>query len=157
MYSLRINVSVQLLSRVLPFVTPWTATRQTSLSFTVSWSLLKLCPLSQWCHSLTSSSVTLFSSCPQSFLASGSFLISWLITSGSQIIGMLASASVLPRNIQDWFPLGLTGLIFLLPKWLSRIFSSTDKKHQSFGPHPYLWSNSQICTWLQEKMIALTR
>ena len=116
-----------------------------------------LCPLSRWCHSLTSSSVTLFSSCPQSFLASGSFLINWLITSGSQIIGMLASASVLPMNIQGWFPLGLTGLISLLPKWLSRIFSSTDKKHQSFGPQPYLWSNSQICTWLEEKTIALTR
>ena len=69
------------------------------------------CPLSQWCHPTTSSSVISFSSCLQSFPASGSFPVSWLFPSGGQSIG--ASVSVLPMNIQSWFPLGLTGLIFL--------------------------------------------
>ena len=70
------------------------------------------CPLSWWCHPTISSSVS-FSSCPQSFPASGSFLMSWLFTSGGHSIGVSASASVLPENIQDWFPWGLTGLISL--------------------------------------------
>ena len=72
------------------------------------------CPLSQWCHPAISSSVIPFSSCLQSFPASGSFLTSWLFTSGGQSIGASASASVLPMNIQDWFPLGWTGWISLL-------------------------------------------
>ena len=80
------------------------------------------CPLSQWCHPTISSSVIPFSSCTQSFPASGSFPMSQLFTSGSQSIG--ASASVLPVNIQGWFPLGLTGLISLLSKGLSRVFST---------------------------------
>ena len=70
------------------------------------------CPLSQWCYPIISSSVDLFFSCLQSFPASGSFLMSWLFSSDNQRIGASASASVLPRNIQDWFPLRLTGLIF---------------------------------------------
>ena len=81
------------------------------------------CLLSPWCRPTISSSVTHFS-CPQSFLASGTFPINQLFPSGGQSIGASASASVLPMNIQDWFPLGLTGLI-LLSKELSRVFSST--------------------------------
>ena len=74
-----------------------------------------------------------------------------------QSIGVSASASVLPKNIQGWFPLGLTDLIFLLSKGLSRIFSSTTvQKHQFFSTHPSLWSSSHICLWLLEKIIALT-
>ena len=97
-------------------------------------------PLNQWCHPTISSSITPFSSCLQSFLALGSFPMSWLFTSGVQIIGASASASVLPVNIQGWFPLGLTGLISLL----SKVFSVW--KYQFFGAQPFLWSNSHICT-----------
>ena len=83
------------------------------------------CPLSQWCHPTTSSSVIPFSSCLQSFPASGSFLISQFFASGGQSIGVSASASVLPMNIQDWFPSGWTGWISLQSKELSRVFSDT--------------------------------
>ena len=83
------------------------------------------CPLNWWCHPTISSSVTLFSFCPQSFPVSGSFPVNQLFASSGQNIGASASASVLPVNIQDWFPLGLTGLVFLLSKGLSRVFSST--------------------------------
>ena len=79
------------------------------------------CPLSRWCHPIISSSVIPFSSCLQSFLASGSFQMSQFFTSGGQSIGVSASASVLPMNIQDWFPLGWTGWIFLQSKGLSRV------------------------------------
>ena len=83
------------------------------------------CPSSRWCHPTISSSVIPFSSCLQSFPASGSFTISQFFTSGGQSIGASASASVLPMNIQDWFPFRLTGLISLQSKGLSRAFSST--------------------------------
>ena len=84
-----------------------------------------------------------FSSCPQSFPASGSFPMSWLFSSGGQSSG--ASASVLSKNIQGWFPLGLTGLIFLLSKGLSRVFSNTTvQRHRFFGAQPSLWSNSGL-------------
>ena len=86
---------------------PCTAACQASLSFTISQSFLNSCPLSRWCHPTILSSVIPFSSCPQSFPASGSFLRSWLFVSGGQSIGVSASASVLLMNIQDWFPLGL--------------------------------------------------
>ena len=87
------------------------------------------CP-SSWCHPTISSSVVPFS-CSQSLSASGSFLMSQLFASGGQSIG--ASASVLPMNMQDWFPLGLTGLISLQSKGLSRVFSNTTvQKHQFF-------------------------
>ena len=90
------------------------------------------CPLSRWCHPAISSSVVSFSSCCQSFPASGSFLMSWLFGSGSQSIG--ASASVLPMNIQGWFLSGLIGLISLLSKRLARVFSKTTvQKHQFSG------------------------
>jgi len=95
------------------------------------------CQLSQWCHSTVSSSVTPFSSCPQSFPASESFPVSWLIASGGQSIGV--SASVLPMNIQGWFLFRLTGLLSLLSKGLSRLFSgSTVQKHQFFSTQPSL-------------------
>ena len=110
------------------------------------------CPLRWWCHPTISSSVAPFSSCPQSFPASGSFPVSWLSTSGGQSIGAPASASVLPMNIQGWFPLGLTGFISLLSKWLSRVFSSTTVwKHQFFSAQLSLWSTSHIHTWQLEK------
>ena len=83
------------------------------------------CPLSQWCHPAISSSVVPFSSCPQSFPASGSFQMSQLFTSGGQSIGVSASTSVLPMNTQDWSPLGWTGWIPLQSKGLSRVFSNT--------------------------------
>ena len=92
------------------------------------------CPLSQWCHPTISSSVIPFFSHLQSFPASGSFPMSQFLASGGQSIGVSASASVLPMNIQDWFLLGLTGLISLLSKWLSRVFSNTTvQKHQFFS------------------------
>ena len=93
-----------------------------------------LCPLSQWWHPTISSSVIPFSYHLQSFPASGSFHMSQFFTSGSQSIGVSALTSVLPMNIQDWFPLGWTGWISLQSKGLSRIFSSTTvQKHQFFG------------------------
>ena len=110
------------------------------------------CPSGRWCHSTISSSVVPFSSSRQSFPASGSFPISQFFASRGQSTGASASASVLPMNIQDWFPLGLTGLISLLSKGLSRVFSSTIiQKHPFFSTQPFLWFNSHICTWILEK------
>ena len=104
------------------------------------------CLLSQWCYLTISSSAAPFSSCPKSYPASESFPLSWLFASGGQRFG--ASASVLPMNIQDWFPLELTGLI-LRSKGISRVFSNTTaQKLQLFGVQPSFWSNSHICTWL---------
>ena len=103
------------------------------------------CPLSWWCHPSISSSVIPLSSCLQSFPGSGSFPMSWLFTSGGQSIGISASASVLPMNIQGWFPLGLSGLISLLSLELSRVFSSTIVwKHQFLGTLPSLWSSLMV-------------
>ena len=116
------------------------------------WVCSNTCPSSQWCHPSISSSVFPFSSYLQSFPASESFPMSWLFSSGGQSIGPSASTSVLPMNMQGWFPLGLTGLISLLSKGLTRVFSSTTFwKHQFFSAHPSLWSSSHICTWLLEK------
>ena len=110
------------------------------------------CPWSRWCHPTILSSVVPFSSCLKSFPASGSFLMNRLFPSGGQSIGASASASVLPMNIQDWFPLGLTCWISLQSKGLSWILSNTtDQKHQFFSAQPSLWSNSYILTWLLEK------
>ena len=149
--------SIESLSRVQLFVTPWIAACQASLSITNSRSLLKLrCPLHQWCHPTT---VVPFSSCLQSFPGSGSFLVSQLFESGSQRIGVSALASVFPMNIQDWFHLGWTGWISLQSKGLSRVFSNTTvQKHQFFGVQLSSQSNSHIHTWpLTGKTIALTR
>ena len=110
------------------------------------------CPLSQWCHPTILSSVVLFSSCFQSSPASGFLPMSHLFVSGDQNIGASALASVLLMNIQDWVPLGLTGLISWLSKGLSRVFlNTTVQKHQFFGSQLSLWSNSHIHTWLLEK------
>ena len=105
------------------------------------------CPSSQWCHPTISSSVVPFSSCHQSLPASESFQMSQLFASGSQSIGVSASASVLPMNIQDWFSLGWTGWISLQAKGVSRAFSNTTiQKHQFFSAQPSWWSNSHIHT-----------
>ena len=116
-------VIVQFLSHVGVFAAPWTAARQASLSITITWSLLKLVSIESVMHPIISSSVVPFSSCLQSFPASGSFPMSPFFTSGGQSIG--ASASVLPINIQDCFSLGLTALISFQLKGLSRVFSNT--------------------------------
>ena len=143
---------VQLLSHVWLFATPWTAACQASLSITNSWSFSNSCPLSQWGHPTILSSVIPFSSCLQSFQVSGSFLMGQLFTSGGQSIGVSASASVLPMDIQDWFPLGLTGWISLKSKGLSRVFfSTTVQNHQFFGAQLSSQSNSCIYTWPLEK------
>ena len=124
----------------------------------LSWSSLfpgvcsNSCPLSRWCRPTISSSVIPFSSCLQSFPASGSFPMSQLFTSGGQSIGASALASVLPTNIQDWFPSEWTGLISLQFKGLSRVFSSiTVQKYQFLGVQPILLFSSHICIWLLEK------
>ena len=125
--------------------TAWTSALQASLCSTISQSLLIL-----MCIELVMPPNCLilcrpFSSSLQSFPASGSFSLSWLFTSGGQSIG--ASASLLPVNIQGWFPLGLTGLISLLSKGLSKVFSSTTfRRHQFFGTQPFLLSSSHIHT-----------
>ena len=116
------------------------------------------CPLSRWCHPTISSSVVPFSSCPQSFPASGSFPVNQLFASGGQRIGVSASSPVLPVNTQDWYPLGWTGWISLQSKGLSRVFSNTTvQKHQILRrsaffivqlSHPYMTT---------EEAIALTR
>ena len=116
------------------------------------------CPLSWWCYLTTLSSVALFSFCLQSFPESGSLPVSWLFASVGKSTGVSALAPVLPMNIQDWFPLGLTGLISLQFKGFSRVFSSTTvQKHQFFGTQPSLWTNSHNHTRLLEKNIPLTR
>ena len=97
------------------------------------------CPSSQWCHPIISSSVVPFSSCPQSFPESRSFPRNQFFTSGGQSLGVSASASVLPMNTQDRFPLGWTGWISLQSKGLSRVFSNTTvQKHQVFGVQLFL-------------------
>ena len=128
-------ISVQSLSSVELFVNPWTAAHQVSLSITNSQSLLKLMSIESVMPSTTSSSVIPFSRL-QSFPASRSFPMSQRFASGGQSIGVSTSASVLPMNIQDWFPLGLSGWTFLQSKGLSRVFSNiTVEKHQFFGAH----------------------
>ena len=117
--------SVQSLSHVRLFATPWTTARQASMSSTNSWSFLKLMSIDSVMPSNHLISGIPFSSCFQSFPASGSFPMSQFFESGGQSIGASASSSVLPMNIQDWFPLGLTGLISFQSRGLSRVFSNT--------------------------------
>ena len=145
---------VQSLSHVRLIVTLWTAARQASLSFPISWSLLKLMSIKLvmlsnhliLCHPL----LLLPSIFPR--IRERSFPMSWLFVSGDQSIGASASASDLPMNIQDWSPLGWTSWISLQSKGLSRVFSNTTvQKHQFFSAQPSLWSNSHIHTWLLEK------
>ena len=130
------------LNYVWLFVTPWTAAHQASLSITNSRSSPKPMSIESMMPSNHLILCRLISSCPQSFPASGSFPVSWLFTSGGQSIGVSAAASVFPMNIQGWFPLGLTGLISLQSKGLSRVLSSTTvQKHQFFGTQ---W---RLSTW----------
>ena len=112
--------SVQLLSPIWLFVTPWFAAHQSSLSITNPGVYPNPCPSSWWCHPAISSFVVPFSSCPQSLPASGSFPMSQLFAWGGQSTGVSASASVLPVNTQDWSPLGWTGWISLQSKGLSK-------------------------------------
>ena len=142
--------SVQPLSHVRLFATPWTTAGQASLSFTISQNLLKLMS-SQWCHPSILSSVVPFSSCLQSFPASGSFLMNQFFASGDRSIGASDSASVLPMNIHGWFPLRLTGLISLQSKGLSSLLKYHNLKASILGTQPSLWSNSYTHTWLLEK------
>ena len=137
-------------------MTPWTAAHQAPCPSPTPRACSNSCPLSWWCHPGISSSVIPFSSCLQSFPASESFPMCQFFLSGGQSIGVSASASALPMNIQDWSPLGWTGLISLKSKGLSRVLSNTTvQKHQFFSPKLSLWSNSYIHT--MGKTIALTR
>ena len=138
---------VQSVSHVQLFATPWTAACQASLSFTISWSLLKLMPIESvmpsnhpvLCHPLLL--------LPSIFPSIRVFYDELALRSGGQSIGASASASFLPMNIQGWFPLGLTGLISLQSTGLSKVFSNTIvQKHQFFGTQPTLRSNSHITT-----------
>ena len=139
--------SVQLLSCVQLFAAPWTAAYQASLAITISGSLLKLMSI----ELAMSSSVVPFSSCLQSFPASGSFPMSQFFTSGGQKYWSL-SFSISPSNEHSWSPSGLTGLISLQTKGLLSVFSNTTvQKHQFFGTQPSLWYNSHIHTWPLEK------
>ena len=138
---------VQSLSCAQLFATPWTEVHQASLSFTIS----KFAQTHvHWVRDAIQPSHPLlppFSSCLQSLPASGSFPRSWLFASGGQSFGASAAASVLPMNIQGWFPLGWTHLISLLSKGVSKVFSSTTiKRHRFFNAQPSLWSNSNHWT-----------
>ena len=134
--------SVQSLSRVRLFATPWSAAPQASLSITNSWSLLKLMSIESVMPSNHLILCCPFLLLPSIFPASGYFLMSQFFRSGGQSIGASASALVLAVNIQDLFPLGLTSLISLQSRGLSKVFSSTTvQKHQFFGTQISLWSN----------------
>ena len=144
--------SAQSLSRVWLFATPWTAARQVSLSITNSRSLIKFISIESvmpsnhliLCHPLLL--------LPSIFPSIMVFSSESVLASGGQGTGVSASASVLPMNVQDWFPLGLTGLISLQSKGLTRVFSNTTvQKHQFFRAQLCLWSNSHIHTWQLEK------
>ena len=138
--------SIQSLHHVQLLATPWTAASPTPGTSSNS------CSRSWWIHATISSSVIPFSSHLRSFPASGSIYMSQLFASGVESIGVSASTSVLPMNIQHWFPLGWIGLISLQPKRLSRVFSNTTvQKHQFFGAQPSSQSNSHIHTWPLEK------
>ena len=143
--------SVQLLSRARLFVAPWTGGHQASLSITSSWSSLKLMSIELV---LPSNHLILSSPSPPAFSLSQYQALFQRISSLHQVVkvGVSASASILPMNIQDWFNLGLTGWISLPSKGLSRVFSNTTvQKHRFFSAQLSLWSNSHIYTWLLEK------
>ena len=143
--------SVQSLSPVLLFVTPWTAARQASLSITNSRSSLRLTSIESVIpssHLILCRPLLLL---PQSLPASESFPMSQFFTWGGQSTGVSASASFLPKNTQDWSLLEWTGWISLQSKGLSRILNTTVQKHQFFGAQLSSQSNSHIHTWPQEK------
>ena len=150
-FSVSVVVVLQSLSCVQHFAIPWTAASQASLSFTFSWSLLKLMSIELM---MPSNHLILYHPLlllPSIFSNIRVFPMSLFFASGGQSIRASASASVLPMNIQGWFPLGLTGLIVLF-KGLSRVYSSpTIWKYQFFSAQTSLWSNSHIHTWPLEK------
>ena len=132
--------------------TPWTATRQASLFHYLPEFCSNSYPLSQWCHLIISASVAPPILLPSIFPSIQVFSNESALGSDGQSIETSASVSVLPMNIQDWLPLGLTVLISLQSKGLSRVFSSTTvQKHQFFGTLYFLWSNSHIHIYLLEK------
>ena len=153
--------SAQSLSHVQLFATPWTAECQASLSFTISWSLLKVMSMESVIpsnHLILCHPLLLF---PLIFLCIRVFSNESLFTLGDQSTGASASASVLPMHIQGWSPLGLIGLISLQSKGLSIVFFNTAvQKHQFFDAQPSLWSNFHIhtsvqllsCVWLWNPM-----
>ena len=143
--------SVQLLSRVRLFATPWIVACQASLSITNSWSSLKLMSIQSVMPSSHLILCCPHSSCPQSRPTSESFLMSQLFAWGGQSTGASASASFLPKKSQGWSPLEWTGWISLQSKGLSRVFNNTVQKHQFFGTQLSSQSNSHIHTWPQEK------
>ena len=144
--------SVQSLSRVWLFATPWIAARQASRPSPTPRVHSDSRPSSQSCHPPISSSVVPFSTCSQSLPASESFPMSQLFTWGGQSIGVSALASFLPKKSQGWSPSECTGWISLQSKGLSRVFSNTTvQKHQFFGAQLSSQSNSHIRTWPQEK------
>ena len=144
--------SVQSLSRVWLFATPWTAAPQVPCPSPTPRAYSNACPSCRWCHPTVLSPVVPFSSHLRSFPASGSFPVSRFFTSGGQIIGALASASVLPMNIQGWFPLGLTGWISLQSKGLKSLQNHISKasilQHLAFFTvqlsHPYVTTGKTI-------------
>ena len=143
--------SVQLLSPVWLFSTPWITARQVFLSITNSWVHSVSRPSSQWCHPAISSYVVPFSSCTQSLPASESFPMSQLFAWGGQSTGVSALAPFLPKNTQGWSS-EWTGWISLQSKGLSRVFSNTTvQKHQFFSAQLSSQSNSSIHTWPLEK------
>ena len=149
-FVIEIVVIVQSLSHVWLLVIPWISRFPGPLLSPGVCS--NSYPVSQSCHPTISSSIAPFSSYPQSSPLSESFPMSWLFASCGQSVRALASASVLPMNIQGWFPLGLTGWISLQSKGLlSNVFSKTVWKHQFFGAQPSLGSTSHIYKWLLEK------
>ena len=144
--------SVQSLSHIRLFATPWTAARQASLSFTISQGLLKLMfieSVMQCSHLILCCPLLLL---PSIFPSIRVFSSESVLPIRWQSTGASALASVLPMNIQDWFPFRWSHWISLLSKELSRVFSNTTvQKHQFFSAQPPLWSNSHIHTWLLEK------
>ena len=141
------NIAVQSFSHVWLFATLWTAARQASLSITISQSLLHLMSTESM---MPSNHLILCGPLlPLPFSESGYFSVSWLFISGGQSIGASASASVLPLNIQGWSPLGWIGLISL--QTLKSLLQHHSSKAQFFGAQPFLWSKSQIHTWILEK------
>ena len=144
--------SVQSLSRLWLFATPWIPARQASLSITNSQSSLRLMSIESVMPSTISSSVVPFSSCPQSLPASGSFPMSQLFAWGGQSTGVLALTPFLPKKFEGWSPSERTGWISLQSKGLSRVFSNTTvQKHQFFSAQLSSQSNSHIHTWPLEK------
>ena len=148
--------SVQSLSCVWLFVTPWLQHTRLPCPSSTRRASSNSCPSSRWCHPTISSPVVSFS-CLQSVPASGSFPMSQFFTSGGQSIGVSASTSVLPMNIQDWFPLRLTGWISLQSKGLSRVFSNTTVQKHQFFSISFLYSPTLTSIHDHWKTIALTR